>query len=201
MLRDLAMFIIKEPPKPPKQVFHLATPAHMLAKLGWEIRQFKSLLISAPSELWGAVHLSYGAFNTAVTAWHCGDWAWRSAGAGKSELADRFGFRLNKNDRRNLDALYKAITAECRELHICRDIANGSKHMGADGADPDVSVQVIWQPTDAADAMNWECYLVILDRGETIRAEEVFERAFTYWERLFGELGYIEGQFIDVRPR
>ena len=115
-------------------------------------------------------------------------------------MAERFEFQLKKHDRRNLEAFCDAATAECRELRICREIANGSKHMGADSADPDVSVKVVWQAAAVPSSLNFECYLEVVDRGETMRAEKVFEGAFNYWERLFRELGYIEDRYIDGSP-
>jgi hypothetical protein len=57
----------------------LATPAHMLTKLHWELHQLRKSLTGKPEHI-GYTHApSYCAFNFAVTAWHLADWTWRAA--------------------------------------------------------------------------------------------------------------------------
>ena len=179
-------------PTPPQQVFHLATPAHMLAKLRWEIHQFKQSLDNTEL-LWRNTNIAYSAFNTAVTAWHCGDWAWRAAGVeSRNGLSERFAFKLVQDEQKDLNAFLNAVAADCRALHICRQIANGSKHMGADRGDPAIGAQVIW----TYDESGTPAQFVMRDGPDIIPAEHVFESAFDYWARLFGDIGYVEGRFV-----
>jgi hypothetical protein len=188
------MFTIPNLPASPAQVFHLATPHHMLLKLAWEIGEFEKLLKEAPNGIWGAAHISYSAFNTAVTAWHCADWAWRAADVElKTVLAERFSFNLKNSDRKNLENFCDKVASNSRELHICRQIANGSKHMGAARADPDIAATVVWQFVEPGRPVT---HLEVVDGGASQHVETIFRGAFDYWERLFGDLGYIEGRYV-----
>ncbi len=188
-------FHIPEQPRPPEYVFGLATPADMLRKLAWEIRRFKDQLKVAPQELFGMVDLTYCAFNTAVTAFHCGDWAWRSLDEnGKRAVAEKFTFQLKGSDETNLKAFMNAVCSDRRSLEICRLIANGSKHMGTHGKPTSPFVATTVWNFEADESKN--CYLAIEDGGVIQRAEQIFDDAFDYWERFFGDFGFIEGKYI-----
>jgi hypothetical protein len=58
----------------------------MLSKLWWEIDRLEKELSEAPRSLLGAVNISYCAFNAAVTALHCADWAWQSREISERQL-------------------------------------------------------------------------------------------------------------------
>jgi hypothetical protein len=181
----------------PEHVFHLATPAHMLTKLWWEIRRLNDEIAKAHQSVRGIEYLSYCAFNTAVTATHCADWMWRSLDADTREkLAIRFSFSLRSNDRKNLEGFVSAVCKAHRPLDICRSIANGSKHMGAEKK-PEIAfaVKTVWQ-FRAGDPPRTECYLAVDDVDGEHRVEDVFASAFEFWERLFGELYLIEGRYV-----
>jgi hypothetical protein len=191
------IFILEDPAQSPEHVFHLAIPDHMLTKLWWEIRRLKEELAHAPESVRGVEHLSYCAFNTAVTAIHCADWAWRSVDIEtQRKVADRFNFVLTTNCRKNLDRFVAAICKDQRSIDLCRSIANGSKHMGADRK-PDIpfGVKTVWR-FRAGDPPRTECYLAIDDADGEHRVEDIFASAFKYWERLFGELYLIEGRYF-----
>ncbi|MGO9328685.1 MAG: hypothetical protein ACLQJ0_11290, partial [Steroidobacteraceae bacterium] len=120
---------IPEPPPPQDGVFVLSTPAHMLAKLNWEIAQFKRT-ISRQDQLGAILFAGYQAFNCAVTAWHCADWTWAYADVHlKRTLAERFSLTLKSSDVTNRKAFLNAVSADSREIEICRHIANSSKHL------------------------------------------------------------------------
>jgi hypothetical protein len=75
----LAMIVLEDLPEPPHQVFMLATPAHMLTKLHWEIYSLRKALSEKPEHI-GHTHApAYCAFNCAVTAWHLADWVWNAS--------------------------------------------------------------------------------------------------------------------------
>jgi len=188
-------------PKAPNNVFSLATPQHMLIKLGWEIRQFDRILkasnLSLIDEAWAP---PFHAYNCAVTAWHCVDWAWNFGDQSIHEsLARSLRFDLRKENRANRDAFCNAIAHANRDIHICRQIANGSKHMKLDKADPGVRALVETRPVERADELfHIERQLFIDDGGHRRPAKEVFLGAYCYWERLFSEIGYIEGRFVSL---
>lgn len=116
-------------PAPPDKVFMLATPAHMLQKFHWEIMRLKEALTEKPEKL-GYVHApSYCAFNCAVTAWHIADWVWQSADAHHEDLLSRFGLPLTVDDKKNFSLFQRGIRQTSRAIHICRQLATGSKHM------------------------------------------------------------------------
>jgi hypothetical protein len=62
------VIIFDDLPQAPSQVFMLATPAHVLTKLHWEIRDLRKTLSEKPEHK-GYIHApAYCAFNCAVTA-------------------------------------------------------------------------------------------------------------------------------------
>lgn len=193
------MIFVRNPPKPPDYVFGLATPADMLRKLGWEIRQFRDRLATASEDLWGRSDLYYIAFNVAVTAFHCGDWAWRSLGAkAQMQVAEEYAFTRSGNLKtdtvRFMDAMCKR-----RSIDLCRSIANGSKHMGTSGKpNKPFSVSTIWEFRSDEDDGRTVTYLAVQDGDAVLRVEAVFDDAFRYWESMYRNFGFVEDRFIDA---
>ena len=126
--------IPNELPKSPDHVFGLATPQHMLAKLGWEIRQLRETIRNQENDWQLTMIAAYQAFNCAVTAWHCADWAWCFGDdLVREHLSERYALclagRSHVSERAKLDEFCNAVALESRDIHVCRKIANGSKHM------------------------------------------------------------------------
>jgi hypothetical protein len=83
---------------------------------------------------------AYIALNCAVTGWHLADWTWKATDEYLREaIADYFKFSLKSNDHDNLSMFYDHLSEDSREIHICRMIANGSKHMKLDRSDPSIA--------------------------------------------------------------
>jgi hypothetical protein len=192
------------PPAPPRDgVFVLSTPQHMLAKLGWEVGQFKRTVHEQQGQLGAILFAGYQAFNCAVTAWHCADWAWVYAdGDLKVIVAERFSLKIKSDDRKNREAFFDAVCSENRDIEICRHIANSSKHLKLDKvADRGFHANVRY--VAPAEQREGEYDLIfgmmITDekRGGSIMLEHVFDRAFVYWRMVYAELGYIEGTYVD----
>jgi hypothetical protein len=185
-------FIPLDLPAPPQAVFSLATPHHMLIKFSWEIRQLK-ISLEKPSDNPFEVNVpSFIAFNCAVTGWHLADWTWNATDEPlRKSLADHFKFDLKSANRNNLSTFYDRLSADCREIYICRMIANGSKHMKLDRSDPSIAAKVERRPCDGVDYG-----LTVVDNDETIPAQEVFEGAFKYWVRVLSNFGFIEDQYV-----
>src|SRR3979490_2472783 len=76
-------------------------------------------------------------FNGAVTAWHITDWLWQSSAENRNKLAKRYKFAFTEGTPsgigRGLERFQEAVAKDSRHLFICREIANGSKHIGDDG--------------------------------------------------------------------
>ena len=199
--------ILEDLPGSPNHVFMLATPAHMLNKLHWEIHNLRKALSEKPKHI-GYTHApSYCAFNCAVTAWQLTDWAWNACLADRrSELLALLGAVVAGEDRKDFTRFQTAIRNKSRALHICRQLATGSKHMiVTDHPDPNVRAEMRWESEPArAGQMRagdpfavYNYRLVVSDRGVERAAIDVFIDAFKDWERFLGSWGFIEGCFIE----
>ena len=137
---------------PPDQVFMLATPAHMLNKLHWEIYSLRKALSEEPEHL-GHTHApSYCAFNCAVTAWHLADWVWKaSSPEQRADILACFGIESSGEDQKgNFGKFQTALRNTSRALHICRQVATGSKHMTVTAyPDPSIRAEMRWESEPA----------------------------------------------------
>ena len=202
-------FIPDDAPSRPDKVFMLATPAHMLQKFHWEIHTLKKALTDKPEHL-GHIHApSYCAFNCAVTAWHIADWVWQSPDANQEDLLLRLGIPFTVDDKKNFSAFQNGIRQKSRSIHICRQLAIGSKHMIVTShPDPTVTVDMRWETKAAkfgeakfGDPFAASVYhLIVVDNQEEHSAVDVFERAFKDWQRFLGAWGFVEGTFVQGNP-
>jgi hypothetical protein len=208
---NLAMIIPEDSPEPPDQVFMLATPAHMLTKLHWEIYSLRKSLSEKPEHI-GHTHApAYCAFNCAVTAWQLADWVWNACPADRrAELLALLGTAITGDDRKDFTNFQTAIRNKSRALHICRQLATGSKHMiVTKHRDPNVRAEMRWESEPArAGQMRagdplavYHYRLVVSDKGIERAAIDVFTDAFKDWERFLGSWGFVEGrQFVSAQP-
>jgi hypothetical protein len=164
----------------------------MLYKLHWEIANLiRAIEFPETINAWRAPH--FHAYNCAVTAWHCADWAWEYPdNTSRQAIAQRFGFALSKNSKRDGDMFFGAVCKQSRDILISRQIANGSKHMKLRKFDEAVRVHNGWKTGPNALAPS------ILDGDIERLAHDVFEGAADYWERLFRSIGYLEDKFISA---
>jgi hypothetical protein len=84
-----------------------------------------------------------------VTAWHISDWLWQSNAKNRTLLKKRFGFtskETKKGLRDGLSKFQRSVAGQNRALHVCRQIANGSKHMRLEKADPNIKAVATWDP-------------------------------------------------------
>jgi hypothetical protein len=195
---------VREPPPRPENVFVMSQPADMLAKLSWENAQFQKIMSSQHYQPGAMIFAGYQAFNCALTAWHCADWAWGYADEeAKQHLARRYSLPLKKSDRTNREAFFDAVCAESRDLEICRHIANSSKHLKLDRSD-DRGFRALAADTvyrSSPDKKLIDIFeLLVIDRDQPVRLADVFSRALAYWGALYGspDLLYVEDRFIDA---
>jgi hypothetical protein len=193
------------PPLPPDKVFALAGPGHMLTKLWWEIDQLRRSFSTQS----GAVDHApaYHAFNCAVTAWHMADWIWQSGGAqDRTYLLSKFTIAPTGKNRRDFGLFTRALMERHRVLHICRQLATGSKHKIVEmHPDPSVTAEEHWDsdPMRAGSRVGarlvaYSIRLSIRDGDRSRPALEVFKEAAQTWDRLLHEWGYFEARFVGA---
>jgi hypothetical protein len=136
-------------------VFALATPGDVLSKLWWEIDQLRKSLSTQSDD--GAHAPAYHAFNCAITAWHMADWIWQIAAAqDRIYLLSEFALSPTGENQRDFSLFTRALMARYRVLHICRQLATGSKHKLVERhPDPDVLAEEHWTLNRRALIRGW----------------------------------------------
>src|ERR1700683_2706025 len=180
-------------PKPSDipNVFAMDQPQHMWVKLAWELQHLTDSMSVWKEDEGAYPEPVFRAFNTAVTAWHISDWLWQSSVDTRAILKKRFGISaketaagMNKGLRRFQDA----VVEECRALYVCREIANGSKHMRKSNPDPTIKAMAKWDPAVEAVGLakpgDLVMSLTIADGGDERDAVLWFIDALGFWERL-----------------
>jgi hypothetical protein len=187
------------PPSDIPNVFGMNEPQHMLTKLYIEIQDLSnSLSVWTKSESFPRP--VFIAWNVAVTAWHITDWLWASKQTAREKISKKFAFTYNEGSisgrEKGLTAFQYAVREACRELHICREICNASKHMRLKSNDPDVRVEIEWH--EAKEAVGHVKVgdlimdLFVYDKNSKIDAQLVFIEAAGYWETLLKDEGLID---------
>jgi hypothetical protein len=131
-------------------------------------------------------------------AWHLADWTWAYADdLIKQKLAKRYGFKIKNRDRDNRNQFLEAVAAASRDVHLCRYIANSSKHLKLDkvekrGFRGKIGYGQIPAGPNGQAAKVFG--LLIVDEGDTVLIERIFSRAFEYWKQLLVEIGYLDGE-------
>jgi hypothetical protein len=189
-------------PEPPASVFMLASPNHMLGKLAWEITELGKSL-GFEKNRFPKRHPAYHAYNCAITAWHLCDWTWQACNSDQREfLANKYDLS-NVSDDRKFEKFCDAISDECQELQICRQIANGSKHMKLRRT-ATVKASAEWvrvsEPAGQLRPGDLMMDLRVTDGEKEITADWLFTRAFSFWEGLLCELGFAEGRYVPSEP-
>jgi hypothetical protein len=195
------------PLDPPDKVFGLAAPHHMLMKLKWEIFQLRTVA-AEPCKPGAEIEPGYHAFNCAVTAWHMADWVWQSASPqDRAELLSKLNIVATGKSRKDFGAFTKALMDRHRVLHICRQIATGSKHKEVEvSPDPEVVAEERWDIEPArvrsrisVQITTYSIRLMIRDGDVSRSALELFEEAARTWDQLLREWGYLEARYVDDR--
>ena len=171
---------------PNRKRLGLTSPTDLLAKLQWEIVQ---LGIPVNEE---AV-ASYRAFNCAVTAWSISDWVWN---AGSADLRQRLRAESPKPEASDAECLASLLREQSRELGICQQLANGSKHFILDKHnDKAVSsyrtASVAFYLSENGDSRTVRTHGVFIEDGDRIYSDlGLFSRARDYWHDFFQRYGF-----------
>jgi hypothetical protein len=172
---------------PDKKRLGLNSPTDLLAKLDWEISE-----LGHPVEQEQEAIASYRAFNCAITAWSITDWVWNAASDG---LRKRFRAESPKPKATDSECFASLLRHQCRELAICQQLANGSKHFVLrDHNDATISsyrsasVSVYLSKEGKTRAV--PTYGVFIEDGaQTYADAALFSRARDYWSQFFKNYG------------
>jgi hypothetical protein len=180
-------------PEPPSNVFLLSGPNQLLWKLDWEIAELGKSL-GFEKNRFPKQYPAYHAYNCAITAWHLCDWTWQACNSRqRGFLAEKYCFQDDRDEQKMFGKFCNAICASCEELHICRQIANGSKHMRLRRADATVKAAAEWvpvvEPAGSLRPGDLMMDLRVIVGEKEITADWLFTGAFVFWERLLAELG------------
>jgi hypothetical protein len=164
----------------------LDSPADLLAKLNWEILQLGHVIIENETVA------SYRAFNCAVTAWSITDWVWNSAPA---QLRERFRAESPNPKARGGEPLASLLRQQCRELAICQQLANGSKHFILDSHnDANISSyrspSVSFYVSENGETRSAPTHGVFINDGTRVYSDVgLFSRAHDHWTAFFARYG------------
>jgi hypothetical protein len=178
------------------QVFALKLPEDVLKKLCWEISELKLSLATYHHDPFVP---AYNAFNCTITAWHLTDWVWKETPGTRRQnnVLKEFGGTSvtcgNPNCLRG--EFHKILRRQCRALHLCQQIANGSKHMIVTRhRDPDVQASASWadEPERARAGVmragdpleKYRCQLTVKDKHDSTPALDVLTDAHRYWNEF-----------------
>jgi hypothetical protein len=170
---------------PDRKRLGLDSPTDLLAKLHWEIVQ-----LGVPVDQEAVA--SYRAFNCAVTAWSISDWVWNAASA---DLRKRFRAESPKPKASNAECFASLLREQSRELAICQQLANGSKHFILDKHnDKTISsyrtASVSFFLSDNGEGHAVPTHGVFIEDGAGTYSDLVlFTRAHDYWREFFNRYG------------
>jgi hypothetical protein len=175
-------------------VFGMDHPQHMWVKLTWELNGLMTSMSVWEDNQAANVPL-FHAFNTAITAWHITDWLWQYDCATRRKLATKFQFVFECTPtgiKRGLEKFQDVVVLHCDELKVCREIANGSKHMRKNKVDKNIKARAVW--AKAIDSVGFAktgdqiMSLGVTHNGKETDAELAFIEAAGFWEKLMLEL-------------
>jgi hypothetical protein len=164
----------------------LNSPTDLLAKLHWEIVQL-GLPVNEEAVA------SYRAFNCAVTAWSISDWVWNAA---SPDLRQQLRSESPKPEASDAECFASLLREQSRELAICQQLANGSKHFVLDKHNDEAVSSYRTASVSLYLAENGESHAVpthgvfIEDGDRTYSHLGLFSRARDYWHDFFKRYGF-----------
>jgi hypothetical protein len=133
---------------------------------------------------------------------------WNAYPERRGDILALLSATLTGDDAKDFGAFHTAIKKRSRALHICGQLANGSKHMTLKKPDPDVRVEMRWESEAAragemraGDPLAVHHYrLMVSDKGVERTALDLFAAALKDWEWFLGEWGFVEGKLVPAHP-
>jgi hypothetical protein len=149
---------------------------------------------------------TYHAINCAITSWHISDWVWESYGVAERQgLIGRFNSDFDVESDKALERFQKLLRERHRPLHICWQIATGSKHKNIKKADPLIAVQELRVNQSQAGLMQAgqplglrRQRLVVHDGTKKVLAEKLFGMTADIWDRELRSWGFLEDRLISA---
>lgn len=190
----------------PKRVFYLSSPSQIFMKLDWEIDNLLMTLKEQESEFKSHEVAAYQAFNTAVTAWHLTDWTWNSIpDEAKKKLSIDFSFDLVGSHSHDFKSFQSALINKSQALAICWDICSGSKHFDMHkNSKVDAKVEFKVKNATAGEfragqpLQRFSYDFLVVWRGQTFRAVDIFSEARDFWMQLLANLQIIGPIFVKM---
>jgi hypothetical protein len=171
---------------PDRKRLGLNGPTDLLAKLHWEIVQ-----LGLPVDEEAVA--SYRAFNCAVTAWSICDWVWSAAAP---DLRERFRAESPNAKANGSEPLASLLRAQSRELAICQQLANGSKHFILDKHNDEAvssyrTPSVSFYLSKNGESRTVPTHGVFIEDSDRICSDlGLFSRAHDYWHDFFKRYGF-----------
>jgi hypothetical protein len=170
---------------PDRKRLGLDSPTDLLEKLRWEIVQL-GLPVSEEAVA------SYRAFNCAVTAWSISDWVWNAV---SEDLRKQLRAESPKPEASDAECFASLLRKQSRELAICQQLANGSKHFILDRYNDKTvssyrtaSVSFYLSATGAEHIEH--SHGVFVEDGARVYSDlGLFTRACDYWREFFNRYG------------
>jgi hypothetical protein len=111
--------------------------------------------------------------------------------------------------RDGLEEFQDAVAIDSRFLYVCREIANGSKHMRKNKIDPEITAEARWslaiEGVGHIKSGDLILNLFIIDGDHEQDANRWLIQAFGYWEQVFTQekLISVQNRLPDkvVRPQ
>lgn len=172
------------------KVIGVRTVGDMLLKLHWELMQLAIAQGKGRKGLSAVTAATYGAFNTAVTAWHVVDWTWAALSREQRKQVCLTG---------KVDEFKKGLIAECPELGTCQALTNNGKH-AISSYGPSLKVREVLgmhsvpvgqlKAGDPIRTLQHEIYLS--DGGVELPAIVVFRKVARFLQARLLELGLLD---------
>jgi hypothetical protein len=170
---------------PDRKRLGLENPVDLWSKLQWEIDQ---LGVPVDQE----TVASYRAFNCAVTAWSICDWVWNAAAP---DLRERLRAESPNPNANGSEPLASSLREQSRELAICQQLANGSKHFILDRHNDATvssyrSASVSFYLSDDGKTHSVPTYGIFIEDGDRTYSDlALFSRARDFWHGFFKRYG------------
>ncbi len=122
------------------------------------------------------------ALNCAMTAWHLVDWVFNEY---------KLSGLVSKNAKRDaLRQFQEELKAQCSELQIMNDIADGTKHCEIDRKHDTQSTNLHEGSfsNDFSRDFDISCLLIQMDNGSEVYFEDSIESVMSFWENYINSL-------------
>jgi hypothetical protein len=183
---------------PSNLAFGLATPVELLEKARREVARISSPPFAIRAGHDARYDALDAAINAAITLWHVTDWV---AVSPQPQAAALLHSARKPGDNRGSYAVLKEFVISDKDLALCHDLCNGSKHLELDRpVTAPAHIDLFTGNTRELEALvsvrsnspaRWVPKIVTPQDGARQVAADVYKRAIAFWEKLFRAHGLI----------